>query len=209
MIIFFVNIKGGTGKTTLSLALANYLTTEHHIPLLLIDLDHKQSIISVAENAKSLHLNPLYQIKEKSDNFLNQALSFKKQNNDAVVIIDTPNVLDHTDYIHLLNMQNSLVICPFKYDELNFQGPILTATFLQKINPHIKISFIPNRIKSSNSTWGHQEKNELLKKYGEVSSPLADKIHFESINNVHTPANIIEDLFIVFNEIFKNQFNTS
>jgi len=42
-----------------------------------------------------------------------------------------------------------LVLCPFDYDEFSFESTVLFAVVLQKINPEVRLTYIPNRIKAN------------------------------------------------------------
>ncbi|MDR2269534.1 MAG: ParA family protein, partial [Sphingobacterium sp.] len=54
MVVLIGNQKGGAGKSTLTLLLANYLTSVHHRKVTVLDMDYQQSISSKHEKAKIL-----------------------------------------------------------------------------------------------------------------------------------------------------------
>ena len=56
MIIIIGNQKGGAGKSTLTLLMANYLTTVKEMPVSVIDMDYQQSIYQKYEKAKVLEI---------------------------------------------------------------------------------------------------------------------------------------------------------
>jgi chromosome partitioning protein len=54
MVIIIGNQKGGAGKSTLTLLLANYLTQARQRPVTVIDMDYQQSLAQKFERAKVL-----------------------------------------------------------------------------------------------------------------------------------------------------------
>jgi chromosome partitioning protein len=54
MVIIIGNQKGGAGKSTLTLLLANYLTLDKRCKVTVLDMDYQQSISQKFEKAKIL-----------------------------------------------------------------------------------------------------------------------------------------------------------
>jgi chromosome partitioning protein len=62
MIILIGNQKGGAGKSTLTMLLANYLTRVLKLSVTVIDLDYQQSIAQKFESSKVLENEEPYQV---------------------------------------------------------------------------------------------------------------------------------------------------
>src|SRR4051812_41485673 len=124
MIIIIGNQKGGAGKSTLALVLANYLTLEKKCPVTVIDMDYQQSVAQKFEKAKILENAEPYEVVPanlESYPYLRELLC---KNEKAIVLIDLPGKLDDDGLIPVFNSAD-LVICPFSYDEFTFQSTVL------------------------------------------------------------------------------------
>lgn len=86
-----INLKGGVGKTTLTLALAHFLTIEHHKRVLVIDLDPQTNatVCLMPEDewkARDESGRTLYQL------FADQVKGSHRFNADAAIVRDVSNV---------------------------------------------------------------------------------------------------------------------
>ena len=62
MIILIGNQKGGAGKSTLTLLLANFLTSQKNCNVTVLDMDYQQSLVEKFERAKLLENPEAYQV---------------------------------------------------------------------------------------------------------------------------------------------------
>lgn len=202
MIIVLGNTKGGVGKSTLSLSLANYLTQEHRKKLLVLDLDFKQSLVEIAQKTKILEIAPLYSILSKQQ-YCQKILNRCSGDSQQHVIVDLPGYLD--DKVHYSCLGSAeLIICPYSYDEFTVKATLLFAILALKINPLAPIVFLPNRIKKNTFIESKQEIDQVLSGFGKVCPALDDKIDFQRISNVHTPATLLGVLLPVLDHIYEN-----
>lgn len=86
-----INLKGGVGKTTITLALAHFLALEHHKRVLVIDLDPQTNatvcLISEDEwKSRDEHGRTLYQL------FADQVKGSRRFDADAAIVRDVSNV---------------------------------------------------------------------------------------------------------------------
>lgn len=86
-----INLKGGVGKTTITLALAHFLTIEHHKRVLVIDLDPQTNA--------TVCLMPEGEWKERDESgrtlyqlFADQVKGSRRFNADAAIVRDVSNV---------------------------------------------------------------------------------------------------------------------
>lgn len=205
MVIIIGNQKGGAGKSTLTLLLANFLTQVKKMSVTVLDMDYQQSISQKYLKAKLLENKEPYEVVAAS---LDQYPVMQDLLNDSaeqVVLIDLPGKLDDDGLIPIFKSAN-LVICPFAYDEFSFDSTVLFSVVLKKINPKASIIFIPNRIKANVKYETLQEVNEQLVKFGQITIPLPDKIDFQRTNTFATPPSVCPVVNPVFEKIFNDHF---
>jgi len=201
MIIIIGNQKGGAGKSTFALVLANFLTQNRNCPVTLIDMDYQQSVAQKFEKAKILENAEPYQVipaNLESYPYLRDLLC---KNEKAVVLIDLPGKLDDDGLIPVFNSAD-LVICPFAYDEFTFQSTVLFTVVMKRINPKIKMVFVPNRIKSNARYEIMLEVNEQLSKFGKITPVLPDRVDFQRVTTFYTPVTLNPVTIPVLEQIY-------
>ena len=186
MIILIGNQKGGAGKSTLTLLLANYLTTIHQHPVTILDMDYQQSIAAKAEKAKILENEPLYDVvptdlKQFPD--LLQVINKKKKD---IAILDMPGKMDDDGLIPAIAAAD-FIICPFAYDEFTVDSTILFAMVVRRINNRAPMIFIPNRIKHTVKYETQAEVEKVIRQFGPIIPSLPDRIDFQRISTFQTP----------------------
>ncbi|RYE55074.1 MAG: ParA family protein, partial [Sphingobacteriales bacterium] len=62
MLIIIGNQKGGAGKSTMTLVMANYLTSSKKCPVTVIDMDYQQSVHQKYQKAKILENQEPYEV---------------------------------------------------------------------------------------------------------------------------------------------------
>ncbi|RZJ23707.1 MAG: ParA family protein [Acinetobacter sp.] len=202
MVIIVANQKGGAGKSTLTLLLANYLTLVKKRTVMVIDMDYQQSIAGKYEKAKLLENIEPYEVIAASLEHYPIMLSVLAQNKDQIVIIDLPGKLDDDGLISVFQSAD-LIICPFTYDEFSFDSTVLFSVVLRKINSTAPIHYVPNRIKG-NVKYETQEEVEIqLSKFGKISAALPDRIDFQRINTFQTPLSVYPVIIPVFENIYE------
>lgn len=203
MIIIIGNQKGGAGKSTLTMLLANYLSQERRAKVTVVDMDYQQSVAQKFEKAKILENEEPYQVIAAGLELFPQMAVTIKRNKDHFVLIDLPGKLDDDGLIPVFQAADH-VICPFSYDEFSYESTVLFSIVLRKINPDITIWFVPNRIKANVRYETQADVNEQLYKFGIVSLPLPDRIDFSRTNTLFTPLAIKSIVTSVFDELFKH-----
>lgn len=201
MIIIIGNQKGGAGKSTITLALANFLTQARQRGVTVIDMDYQQSIAQKFEKAKVLENAEPYQVVPASLESYPVLRNLLGKNEKDIVLIDLPGKLDDDGLLPVFSSAD-LVICPFGYDEFTFESTVLFTVVLRKINPEIGIVFIPNRIKSNARYEIMAEVNEQLSKFGGITPLLPDRVDFQRINTFYTPVSLLPVITPVFEQIY-------
>lgn len=201
MIILIGNQKGGAGKSTLTLMLANYLCTEKQCRVTVLDMDYQQSLVQKFQRAKLLENPEAYQVIAASLEKFSDLYPLLQENPEDLVLIDLPGKLDDDGLIPLFQSAN-LVICPFGYDEFSFKSTVLFAVVLNKINPEIDIVFVPNRVKANVRYETREEVDEQLRKFGAVAGALPDRVDFQRVSTFSTPEAIRPVIRPVLDQIF-------
>lgn len=201
MIILIGNQKGGAGKSTFTLLLANYLTQLRHCRVTVLDMDYQQSIVQKYERAKLLENKVPYEIIPASLEVFPRMLPVLNENPEELTLIDLPGKLDDDGLIPVF-MSADLVLCPFSYDEFSFESTVLFSVVMQKINPEVEVAYIPNRIKANVRYETQQEVDEQLGKFGLVTYALPDRIDFQRVSTFHTPELLMPIVRPVMEQLF-------
>jgi chromosome partitioning protein len=167
MVIIIGNQKGGAGKSTLTLLLANYLTQNKKCKVTVLDMDYQQSISQKFEKAKILENAEPYEVLAFGLADFPMMADTIRDNPKDIVLIDLPGKLDDDGLIGVFKAAQ-VAICPFAYDEFSFESTIPFALVLKKINPEVHLLFVPNRIKANVKYEIKADVNEQLNQLGHV-----------------------------------------
>ncbi|MBD1385873.1 ParA family protein [Mucilaginibacter rigui] len=203
MIIIIGNQKGGAGKSTFALVLANFLSQTKNCAVTVIDMDYQQSIAQKFEKAKILENAEPYEVVPanlESYPYLRELLC---KNAKDIILIDLPGKLDDDGLIPVFNSAD-LVICPFSYDEFTFQSTVLFTVVMKRINPEINMVFVPNRIKSNARYEIMLEVNEQLSRFGKITAVLPDRIDFQRVTTFYTPVSLQTVTTSVLEQIYND-----
>lgn len=207
MVIIIGNQKGGAGKSTLTLLLANYLTQNKACKVTVLDMDYQQSLAQKFEKAKILENAEPYEVLAFSLADFPLMSDTLRQNPKDIVLIDLPGKLDDDGLIKVFKAAQ-IAICPFAYDEFSFESTVPFALVLKKINPQVKLLFVPNRIKANVKYEIKADVNEQLNQLGKVTAAIPDRIDFQRTNTFQTPLNVQAILLPVFDRLFQDFIQT-
>lgn len=203
MIIIVGNQKGGPGKSTVTLLLANFLSLEKHCKVTVIDMDYQQSISQKFQRSKLLENKAPYEVIAASLEQYQVIQPVLCENPLHVVIIDLPGKLDDDGLIPIFSSAD-LVICPFAYDEFSFDSTILFSVVLRKINPKVTITYIPNRIKANVRYQTKLDVDASLTLFGKITTAIPDRIDIQRTNTFQTPLSVAPLIVPVFEQIFED-----
>jgi chromosome partitioning protein len=205
MIIILGNIKGGVGKSTLTLALANYLTQEHRRQVDIVDLDFKQCLINMQKNTQILETPSLYTIYDKQQAESINLLSQIKDNPHKILLIDMPTNMQDKDIGQYFSFAD-LILCPFSYDQFTIHATLLFSLVISKLNPRAPLCFIPNRVKNSARIESQKDIEITLSKFGTISAIIYERIDFQKLNNIYTPNTLLNLLLPAFDSLYQQYF---
>jgi len=203
MIIIIGNQKGGAGKSTLTLLLANFLTQAKQCAVTVIDMDYQQSIVQKFDKAKVLENAEPYQVVPANLESYPVLKSLLCKNEKDIILIDLPGKLDDDGLLPVF-LSADLVICPFAYDEFTFESTVLFTVVLRKINPKITIAFVPNRVKANARYEIMTEVNQQLSRFGNITPVLPDRVDFQRVSTFQTPAILYPVVIPVFEQLYNN-----
>ena len=187
MVILIGNRKGGVGKSTLTLILANFLAQQRYHNVTVLDMDHQQSLFAKSEKAKVLENEPLYAIVSIDRNSFSKVHQILERLSDEIVLVDLPGVMDDDNLIPLFSIAN-LIVCPFSFEEFSLDSTLLFAAIVRKINNRTPIVFVPNRIKHGVNYEMNIHAEKILHKFGMLSPALPDRIDFQRVSTYNTPS---------------------
>ncbi len=202
MNVLFGNQKGGVGKSTLCILLANYLSLVHKKECLILDLDFQSSIRWLWEKDRANYDNtPLYEVLVIELEKFNEV---KEQitNVNGHVLIDLPGKMDDNQLIPVYQSAD-LVICPFAYDKITFESTVTFAQVVKHLNKQATIAFIPNRLKAGVRYEIKEQVNKILGRFGEVMPELADRVAYQRLDTVSIPEEVAEALNQSFEPLYE------
>ena len=206
MVILIGNQKGGAGKSTLTLLLANYLTQAHGRKVTVLDMDYQQSVSAKFDKAKVLDNEPPYDVIPADLTHFPMLLQVLTENPEETVLIDLPGKMDDDGLIPVI-LSGDLILCPFNYDEFSVDSTLLFAMVAGKINNSAPFVFIPNRIKATVRYDTRKEVDKVLAKFGRVMPGIADRIDFQRVDTLHTPAIVLPAVLPLLDLIYGTYIN--
>ena len=202
MVIIIGNQKGGAGKSTLTLLLANYLAESRQKPVTVIDMDYQQSLVQKFDRAKVLENAEPYAVHAMALDQFPKRKKELKDNAEVLFLIDLPGKLDDDGLIEVFKAAD-LAICPFSYDEFTFESTVFFSLVLKRIKPALTIVYVPNRVKANVKYEIMADVNEQLALLGEVTDGIPDRIDFQRATTYQTPDTVAALLLPVFDHIYK------
>lgn len=154
MIVTFSNQKGGVGKSSLCVSLANYWSSQD-IPVLVVDADSQHSLLTAREMDKkkdTIH-EPKFDIERFGlYNEINKLPDYMRQlkQSGKHVLFDVPGGVGNDLYMHIV-LFSDFVIVPFQYEDYSIESTGEYATVLKKLGeayPALKREaiFVPNMV---------------------------------------------------------------
>jgi chromosome partitioning protein len=197
MNIVFGNQKGGVGKSTLCVMLANYLTLVKQKETVVLDMDFQKSIDEMrkADTTDNKGDMPYKVYPVETAEYPKYAALLKSV--DGIVLIDLPGRLDDKTLFQIL-AEADYIICPFDYERQCFASTMTFAKFVKYIDKDKKIFFVPNRIKLNVNYQIKENVDKELSDLGTITKPITDRITFKRMKTY----DITEEQKRVVEEVF-------
>lgn len=152
MVISFANQKGGVGKSTLCLSLANYFASIG-LPVTVIDTDTQKTLVKIRETDMEQHPQeqPPFEIEYAEISKFMEDVKTRRQEGTNL-FVDLPGRYDRG--VHEVIKYSDVVIVPFQYEETVLFTTAMFATYLDIINDRYTnlkrmCIFVPNAVNFS------------------------------------------------------------
>lgn len=204
-IVAFANMKGGVGKSSLCMALANYLTMAR-MPVVVVDADLQQTIATLREQEKQeykdapepwkvLSLDTSYsndKEKRKVIDGIKDTL-YKLKKVPATILIDCPgNASD--DAVKYIYNAADVIIVPMDFTRITVNT---TKTFAEMLNTmksakltKAEIYFQPNKYDERRKQLQRDEVKHMLKSFGYMGTRVNNRADIERISTYTFPSKI-------------------
>ncbi|WP_027384944.1 ParA family protein [Epilithonimonas caeni] len=169
MIITFATQKGGTGKTTLSIAFANYLTEVTERQINVFDFDYQKSFYNKWKEDELLEIPKLYDVEvigEEEQPFSDIESLFELRDSEDINIFDLAGTLDEK-YSDLL-IYSDFIIIPFEYSDVSVKSTLVFKNLLGLLESQAERIFIRSKYDKGYKYLNQQEMDEEISKYGVI-----------------------------------------
>ena len=206
MNIVFGNQKGGVGKSTLCIMLANYLTLVKKKQVLVIDMDFQKSIneqrkFDLTKNPERENNKPYEILVMDTEDYPKYAEQLKKLND--YILIDLPGRLDDESLIPILKDAH-YIICPFFYEIKSVLSTLNFSKFVKFLDEKKAIFFVPNRLKAGTKYETKEDVDALLLGVGTITNGISDRVTLSRLSTfdiTEEQKGIVEE---VFDFLYKN-----
>jgi chromosome partitioning protein len=206
MVIIIGNQKGGAGKSTLTILLANYLTVIKDYVVTVLDMDYQKSIYTLYEKAKILENPEPYEVIEVELEYFPTIHKVLSKQNSRIILIDLPGKLDDNALIPVYQGAD-LVLIPFTYDAMTYDSTVVFSIVMKKINPDVKFVYVPSRIKTSVKYETKQDVDKEFKEFGTITESITEKIDFQRVTTQNTPLSLYSTITPIFESIINDYIN--
>ncbi|WP_276499885.1 ParA family protein [Pontibacter litorisediminis] len=205
MRIVIANQKGGVGKSTSCVLLANYLTLEKNEEVVLFDLDMQETVFSKWERDRELYDNEsLYEVlKMELEEYPRYAADIAALKDQTQVIIDMPGRLDDDAILAVLK-DADLIICPMAYERSVFESSHVFARVARHLNPNNKIVFLPTRLNKTIKYEIKEKVRQALASFGEIAPEIPERVALQRIDTVSIGAEAKEIVQEAFEFIYSS-----
>lgn len=185
MKIVIANQKGGVGKSTTCVLLANYLALEKNENVVIFDMDEQETVYSRWEVDRELYSNePLYEVvKLDLEDYPKYAADIDALKGETQVLIDMPGRLDDDSILAVLK-DADLIICPIAYERSVFESSHVFARVARHLNADNKIVFLPTRLNKTIKYETKEKVREAMATFGEIAPEIAERVALQRIDTV-------------------------
>lgn len=188
MIITFGTQKGGVGKTTIAIAMANYLVLDKKKKVFVYDFDFQKSFYKRWEydNEFRSDVPQIYDVKiiEKIEDlpFKNEDQMMELKNSDDIHIFDLGGMLN-SDYSSLL-VYSDFIVVPFEYSNVSIESTmVFIKVITEKLGSESSLIFIRNRYDAGYNYPNQEYMDKVLQEYGTLlPTPIFKRNNLQKIN---------------------------
>lgn len=185
MIITFATQKGGTGKTTLAIAFANYISAISERNINVFDFDYQKSFYQKWKEDEELDLPKLYDVEtigeEEEQPFSDFETILDLKDNDDINLFDLAGTLD-AKYSDLL-IYSDFIIIPFEYSDVSAKSTLVFVNFLGILESQSERIFIRSKYDKGYKYLNQEGMDAEIKKYGTlIKSPVFKRNCLQTID---------------------------
>ena len=169
MIITFASLKGGIGKTTLAIALANYVSGVSNTKIKVYDLDAQKSFYNKWMDDQNSELPKLYDVEfietlEERPPNMDRAQIIHYKESDDLFLFDLEGTMDrkYTDVL----VHSDFIIIPFEYSDISVKSTLIFKNLLGLLESEAQRIFIRSKYEKCFNYLNQQVTDHELSKYG-------------------------------------------
>ncbi|MGA9212959.1 ParA family protein [Kaistella sp.] len=185
MIITFATQKGGTGKTTLAIAFANYISTYSKRKINVFDFDYQKSFYHKWKEDAMFDAPKLYDVEiigeEEEQPFSDFETLINLKESEEINLFDLAGTLD-AKYSDLL-IYSDFIVIPFEYSDVSAKSTLVFVNFLGLLESQAERVFIRSKYDKGYKYLNQQGMDEEITKYGMLlKSPVFKRNCLQSID---------------------------
>ena len=168
MIITFATQKGGTGKTTLAIAFANYVSAHCKRKIKVFDYDFQKSFYHKWKEDELLEIPKLYDVEiideENKEPFSDFDSLIALKESEEINIFDLAGTLD-VRYSDLL-IYSDFIVIPFEYSNVSAKSTLVFINFLGLLESQAERVFIRSRFDKGYVYQNQEGMDAEISRYG-------------------------------------------
>lgn len=185
MIITFATQKGGTGKTTLAIAFANYISITSERKLNVFDFDFQKSFYHKWKEDESLDVPKLYDVEiinEKNEQpFSDFEHLIEMKDSEEINLFDLAGTLD-AKYSDLL-IYSDFIVIPFEYSNVSAKSTLVFINFLGLLESQAERVLIRSKYDKGYKYQNQEGMDAEIKRYGTLlKSPVFKRNCLQTID---------------------------
>ncbi len=171
MIITFGTQKGGTGKTTLAISFANYLSLFYEKEVKVYDFDYQKSFYEKWKEDEMLGLPRLYEVEliEDAYEFFDLEKILEMKDSNTIYIFDLAGTLDDS-YTELL-MYTDFIIIPFEYSDVSVKSTLIFVNYLGYAESEAEKIFISSKYDKGYKYLNQERMDKEISRFGKLIFP--------------------------------------
>ncbi|WP_263603486.1 ParA family protein [Chryseobacterium sp. PET-29] len=170
MIITFGTQKGGTGKTTLAIAFANYISGISERKVNVFDFDFQKSFYHKWIEDEESELPKLYEVRiideDNEQPFSDLEHLIEMKESDDINLFDLAGTLD-ARYSDLL-IYSDFIVIPFEYSNVSAKSTLVFINFLGLLESQAERIFIRSKYDKGYKYQNQQGMDTEIMKYGKL-----------------------------------------
>ena len=185
MIITFATQKGGTGKTTLAIAFANYISVSSKRKINVFDFDFQKSFYYKWKEDELMDIPKLYDVEiieeENEQPFTDFETLIGLKESEDINLFDLAGTLD-VKYSDLL-IYSDFIVIPFEYSNVSVKSTLVFINFLGLMESQAERVFIRSKYDKGYKYLNQESMDAEIRKYGTLlKSPVFKRNCLQTID---------------------------